>query len=205
MNFDWLQIAKEIQSIAQAGLAYSNNKFDIDRYRRLRQVSVKIVNEYTDTPVEKIRDLFANEEGYQTPKVDIRGVVFRDGKILMVREALDGNWTLPGGWADVGYSPFEIAVKEVHEEAGIKVKPLRLLAVFDKMKHNHPPDIYHVYKLFILCRDSGQSVKPGIETTEVGWFSRDDIPPLSALRITSEQIKIMFDYYDNPSKDAICD
>ncbi len=85
MNFDWLQIAKEIQSIAQAGLAYSNNKFDIDRYRRLRQVSVKIVNEYTDTPVEKIRDLFANEEGYQTPKVDIRGVVFRDGKILMVR------------------------------------------------------------------------------------------------------------------------
>ncbi len=118
---------------------------------------------------------------------------------------MDGNWTLPGGWADVGYSPFEIAVKEVHEEAGIKVKPLRLLAVFDKMKHNHPPDIYHVYKLFILCRDSGQSVKPGIETTEVGWFSRDDIPPLSALRITSEQIKIMFDYYDNPSKDAICD
>ena len=205
MSFDWLQIAKEIQSISQAGLTYTENKYDIERYQRLRDLSVSILKEYTDAPVEKIRTLFTSEEGYQTPKIDVRGVIFREGKILMVRESIDGKWTLPGGWADVGYSPFEIAEKEIFEEAGIKVTPERLLAVFDKMKHSHPPDIYHVYKFFILCRDSGQDVKPGMETTDVGWFGRDENLPLSELRITREQINIMFDFYDNPEKDVLCD
>jgi ADP-ribose pyrophosphatase YjhB (NUDIX family) len=205
MAFDWLKVAKEIQAIAQAGLTYSENKYDIDRYRQLRELSVQILKEYTDAPVEKIRHLFANEEGYQTPKVDIRSVVFRDGRILMVRESIDGLWTLPGGWADVNYSPFEVAAKEVLEEAGIHVKPQRLLAVFDKMKHLHPPDIYHVYKLFILCLDSGEAVKPGLETIDAAWVDRNTIPPLSLLRITKQQIELMFEYYDNPKKDALCD
>jgi ADP-ribose pyrophosphatase YjhB (NUDIX family) len=205
MKFNWLSLAKEIQSIAQAGLAYSTNKFDRARYQQLRELSIKILQEFTDAPYEKIRTLFASEEGYQTPKVDIRGVVFRDGKILMVREAIDGKWTLPGGWADIGYSPFEIAAKEVFEEAGIEVKPIRLLAVFDKMKHAHPPDIYHVYKLFILCKDSGLEVRPGMETTQADWFAREKIPELSELRITKEQIRIMFDFYDHPEKDVLCD
>ena len=152
MSFDWLKIAQEIQSIAQAGLSYTDNKFDLERYRRLRELSVIILKEYTDTPIHKIRKLFASEEGYQTPKIDIRGVVFRNDKILMVREAIDGKWTLPGGWADIGYSPFEIAAKEILEEAGLKVTPIRLLAVFDKMKHNHPPDIFHVYNYSINYR-----------------------------------------------------
>jgi ADP-ribose pyrophosphatase YjhB (NUDIX family) len=205
MAFDWLLIAKEIQAIAQAGLTYSANKYDLDRYRQLRELSIRIMQEYTESPIEKIRDLFASEEGYQTPKVDIRSVVFREGRILMVRESNDGLWTLPGGWADVNYSPFEIAAKEVSEEAGIEVKPQRLLAVFDKMKHSHPPDLYHVYKLFILCADSGQTVRPGMETTNADWFRRDKIPPLSPLRITKEQIEIMFEFYDYPEKDVICD
>jgi ADP-ribose pyrophosphatase YjhB (NUDIX family) len=205
MAFDWLQIAKEIQSIAQAGLTYSENKYDRDRYRQLRKLSVRIMNEYTEVPMDKIYDLFANEDGYQTPKVDVRAVIFRSGKILMVRESIDGLWTLPGGWADVGYSPFEVAAKEVFEEAGIEVYPKRLLAVFDKMKHKHPPDRYHVYKLFILCDDSGRQVHPGMETTDVAWFERDNIPPLSLLRITEEQILYMFDFYDNPKKEVMCD
>lgn len=205
MAFNWLLIAKEIQAIAQAGLTYSENKYDLDRYRQLREMSVRIMEEHTEAPVNKIRDLFASEEGYQTPKIDIRGVVFRDGKILMVRESTDNLWTLPGGWADVNYSPFEIAAKEVSEEAGIEVKPQRLLAVFDKMKHAHPPDLYHVYKLFILCTDSGQNVKPGLETTDADWFDRDKIPPLSLLRITKKQIDIMFEFYDHPKKDVLCD
>jgi ADP-ribose pyrophosphatase YjhB (NUDIX family) len=205
MSLDWLLIAKEIQSIAQAGLTYGDNKYDLDRYRQLRELSVRIMKEHTNAPLEKIKDLFASEKGYQTPKVDIRGVVFRDGKILMVRESIDGLWTLPGGWADVNYSPFEIAAKEVFEEAGITVEPKRLLAVFDKMKHSHPPDLYHVYKLFILCSDSGQDVKPGMETIDAGWFDRDNIPELSSLRITTEQIDIMFEFYDHPDKDVMCD
>ena len=205
MTFNWLQVAKEIQSIAQAGLTYSENTFDRDRYQKLRDLSTKIMEEFTDAPQEKIRNLFASEKGYQTPKVDIRAVIFRNGKILMVRELLDGKWTLPGGWADVCYSPFEIAAKEVLEEAGIQVEPTRLLAVFDKMKHPHPPDIYHVYKLFILCKDSGSEVKPGLETTQADWFGRDEIPVLSELRITNEQIETMFDFYDHPEKDVLCD
>jgi ADP-ribose pyrophosphatase YjhB (NUDIX family) len=205
MAFDWLQIAKELQSIAQAGLAYAENKYDLDRYRQLRDISVRIMNEYTGAPIKKIYHLFANEEGYQTPKVDVRAVVFRSGKILMVRESIDDLWALSGGWADVGYSPFEVAAKEVLEEAGIEVKPKRLLAVFDKMKHPHPPDRYHVYKLFILCDDSGKEVRPGMETTDAAWFDRNTIPPLSLLRITKEQIQHMFDFYDTPEKEVMCD
>lgn len=205
MKPDWLHIAKEIQSLAQAGLTYSENKYDLERYRQLRELSIVILHEYTDISLDKIRELFADETGYQTPKVDIRAVIFRDGKILMVREGVDGKWTLPGGWADVGYSPFEIAVKEVNEEAGINVKPVRLLAVFDKMKHLHPPDAYHVYKLFILCHDSGEETHPGMETTDTRWVSRDNIPPLSLLRITGEQIQIMFEYLDHPDKEVLCD
>jgi ADP-ribose pyrophosphatase YjhB (NUDIX family) len=205
MSFEWLDIAKEIQSVAQAGLEYSQNQYDIDRYRQLRELSMKIIHEYSNAPMEQIRDLFAGEKGYQTPKVDVRGVVFRKEKILMVREKIDGYWTLPGGWADVGYSPFENTAKEVFEEAGLNVKPIRLLAVFDKIKHAHPPDAYHVYKLFVLCSDSGGKITPGTETSDAKWFSRIEIPPLSYPRITKEQIQIMFEYLDNPHKDILCD
>ncbi|MBN1949579.1 MAG: NUDIX hydrolase [Bacteroidales bacterium] len=205
MSLDWLHIAKELQSLAQAGLTYGENKYDIERYQRLREISAEVLAHYADMPLEKVRFLFASEEGYLTPKVDIRGVVFREGKLLMVREAVDGGWALPGGWADVNYSPFEIAEKEVFEEAGIRVKPLRLLAVFDKEKHAHPPDIYHIYKLFILCEDSGEIPKPGMETTDVAWIDRQDIPKLSEPRITTEQIGIMFEYLDDPGKIVMCD
>ncbi len=205
MSFKWLDIAKEMQSIAQSGLEYSPNPYDIDRYKQLRELSIKIMHEFTQTPMQKIRELFASETGYQTPKVDVRGVVFHEGKILMVRERIDDKWSLPGGWADVGYSPFEIASKEVWEEAGITVNPERLLAVFDKTKHAHPPDVYHVYKLFILCKYSGGKLKTGSETTDVNWFPRDKIPDLSTPRISIEQIQTMFEYFDNPQKDVLCD
>ena len=206
MEFDWLKIAKEIQSVAQAGLTFSENKYDIERYQQLRELSIKIMHFYTDVPIKKIRDLFANETGYQTPKVDIRAVVFRNGKILMVRETIDGLWSLPGGWADINYSPFENAAKEVSEEAGIDVTPKRLLAVYDKSKNpDHPNDIYHIYKMFILCIDSGQIVKTGMETSDVNWFNRNSIPPLSTPRITISQIIKMFEYYDSPDLITFCD
>lgn len=205
MSFKWLDIAKEMQSIAQAGLEFSPNPYDIDRYKQLRELSIKIMHEYTQTPMQRVRELFASETGYQTPKVDVRGVVFYKGKILMVCERIDGKWTLPGGWADVGYSPFEIARKEVWEEAGINVKPVRLLAVFDKTKHNHPPDAYHVYKLFILCNYIDGELKASTETSDARWFSRDKIPELSSPRITTEQLQTIFEYYDNPQKEVLCD
>lgn len=205
MALDWLDIAKRLQSIAQAGLEYGYDDYDLERYQMIRDISVEIMQNYTDAPIEKIIELFASEKGYQTPKVDVRGVVFREGKILMVKERVDGNWTLPGGWADVGLSPFEIAEKEVWEEANLKVKPIRLLSVFDKIKHDHPPDTYHVYKLFILCEDLGGNIKPGMETLDAGWVARGEKMELSIPRITEAQIETMFEYLDNPEKEALCD
>jgi len=204
-SFDWLDIAKRLQSIAQAGLEYGHDKYDLERYQMIRDISVEIMQHYTEVPVEKIIGLFASEKGYQTPKVDIRGVVFREGKILMVKEGIDGKWSLPGGWADVGHSPFEVAKKEVFEETNLNVKPLRLLALFDKVKHDHPPDMYHIYKLFILCKDLGGNIQPGMETLDVKWAGRDEKQILSEPRISQKQIDIMFEFLDNPDKPVMCD
>ena len=204
-EYPWLEIAKRLQAVAQAGLEYSDNKYDIDRYQQIRQISVEMVRDFTGMPMEKLVDVFASEKGYQTPKVDVRGVVFRGNKILLVRETIDGCWSVPGGWADVGLTPSEVARKEVFEEAGLQVKPVRLLAVLDKMCHSHPPDMYHIYKIFILCEEHGGTLQNGMETSETGFFGLDELPPLSVPRITTEQIRLMFDYKNNPHKPAICD
>jgi ADP-ribose pyrophosphatase YjhB (NUDIX family) len=201
----WLEVAQKLQALAQAGLTYSQNEFDIDRYQQLRTLSVEIVSKYSELEESTLSNIFASEKGYPTPKVDIRAVIFRSGKILLVREKLDGNWSLPGGWADIGLSPFEIAKKEVLEESGLNVIPIRLLAVLDKKKHNHPIDIYHSYKLFILCYEKGGDLKSGMETTDAAFFDLNDIPRLSIERNTPEQIALMFDYYKNPERTTICD
>ncbi|MGQ3480327.1 NUDIX domain-containing protein [Paenibacillus sp. TY11] len=148
---------------------------------------------------------FASEKGYATPKVDIRGVVFKENKILLVREKADQAWALPGGWADISYSPSEVAVKEIEEESGYIVTPKRLLAVMDKKFHHHPPEPYHVYKFFIECELTGGEAKSGLETLEVGFFNRNDIPLLSLERNTPEQIQTMFQFLDYPNKPVIID
>jgi ADP-ribose pyrophosphatase YjhB (NUDIX family) len=205
MNFNWLILAQKIQSIAQAGLTYSENPYDLNRYEQLRQLVTEILHHYTGVEMEKIVNLIEYEKGYLTPKVDVRGVVFRGDKILMVRERIDGQWSVPGGWADVGLTPFEVAEKEVREESGLTVRAIRLLAVLDKKCHNHPPDLYHVYKLFVLCEEKGGAMTSGLETSEIGFFQQHDLPPLSKNRITEEQINLLFEYRDNPGKDTLCD
>jgi len=205
MNDQFLDFAKKIQSIGQIGLAYASNPYDIERYQQLRQISFEMMETLSQSTVEKIALLFENENGYQTPKVDIRGIVFRGDKILMVQEKTDNCWTPPGGWADVGLTPNEIAVKEIYEESGNEVEPIRLLAILDKKCHNHPPSPWHVYKIFILCREKGGSLRPSIETLDANFFSIDHLPPLSIERITKEQIEMVYDFKDNPEKLAICD
>lgn len=202
-NTDWLALAQRIQSIAQAGIFYTQNPYDKDRYEELSSLSVEILHKLTDEPIEKIAPLFtAERDGYQTPKVDIRAVVFNEeGKLLFVREKVDGCWSLPGGWADVGYSPAEVAVKEVREESGIDVKAVRLLGVFDKKFHNHPPEPWYVYKLFLLCEQTGgQLADTTLETSEVAYFGRNELPPLSLVRNTESQVMTMFSYLDNPEQ-----
>ncbi len=201
----WLEVAHKLQSLAQAGLTYSQNEYDIDRYEQLRALSVEIVAVHSETDASVLITLLSAQSGYPTPKVDVRAVIFREGKILLVREKMDGNWSIPGGWADIGLSPFEVAKKEVREESGLEVIPIRLLAVHDKLKHNHPPDIFHAYKLFILCFEKGGILAPGMETLDAQFFDADDLPPLSVERNTSEQIALMFDYYKNPEKATFCD
>jgi ADP-ribose pyrophosphatase YjhB (NUDIX family) len=203
--FPWLEIAKRLQALAQAGLEYSDNKYDIDRYNQIRKLSVEMMHDFTELPMDRLVDVFASEKGYQTPKVDVRGVVFRGDKILMVKETIDGRWSVPGGWADVGLTPYEVARKEVYEEAGLEVSPIRLLAVLDKKCHNHPPDLYHIYKIFIHCEERGGTLQNGMETSETGFFGLDELPPLSGPRITEEQIRLMFEYKNDPLKAAICD
>ena len=189
----WLTWAKQIQAISQIGLAYGKDIYDIERYEQLRSLSVEIVNTYTKVDSDQITDLFANETGYATPKVDVRGVIFQDDKILLVKEKADGAWALPGGWADIGLSPREIVVKEVKEESGFDVVPRRLLAVLDKNKHYHAPSPYHVYKIFILCEIMGGSAMEGMETSEVKFFDRSNLPQLSEERNTYGQVQLMFD------------
>lgn len=204
-NYAWLDMAKRMQALAQSGLEYSDNKYDRDRYQQMRQLSLEIMHDFTELKMDKLVGIFASEQGYQTPKVDVRGVVFRGNQILMVRETIDGNWSLPGGWADVGLTPSEVVIKEVWEESGLVVVPERMLAVLDKNKHNHPPDMFHIYKIFILCRETEGELKGGMETSETGFFGPDKFPPLSVPRITTEQISLMYEYKNDPLKPATFD
>jgi len=202
--------AQRLQALAQAGLAYSTNPYDVERYQEIRSISVQLLQELTDEPFEKIIRVFTSEDGYQTPKVDIRAVLFRDGpEILLVKEKIDGRrWTLPGGWADVGCTPFEVATKEALEETGLIVRPVRLLALLDKRKHPHPLQPWYVYKAFIRCEVVGGSLLEDTpETAGARWFGQHEIPSidLSADRTTVSQLEMMFQFASNPDLPTICD
>ncbi|MFC0210905.1 NUDIX hydrolase [Paenibacillus chartarius] len=192
MDPKWLEWAKQLQSIAQAGLTYSKDMYDLERFQQIRDISMEIMSEYTKTDMNTIQALFANETGYATPKVDVRAVIFKDDRILMVKEKIDGKWALPGGWADIGLSPTEVAVKEAREETGFDVRAVRLLAVHDKKCHPHPPSPYHVYKLFIQCEIVGGEATGGAETSEVRFYDINDLPELSIERNTESQIQTIF-------------
>ena len=205
-----LRQAQRLQAIAQAGLAFSTDPYDRERYDELRAISVTLLTELTDEPLEKIIRAFASEDGYPTPKVDVRAVLLREGpEVLLVREKLDGGrWTLPGGWADIGYSPFENAAKEVREETGLLAKPVRLLALFDKRKHAHPPQPWYAYKAFIQCEVQGGSlVQNTQETTGAHWFRPDELPDLdlSTERTTALQLETVLRLASDPHSTTLCD
>ena len=205
MEIKWLKWASEIQSIAQSGLAFSESQYDIDRYQKLRTLSVEIMNEYTEAGTQKILDLFASETGYQTPKVDIRASVFKDDKILMVREKIDGAWSLPGGWADINTSPGESAIRECLEEAGAKVKPYRIIAIHLANRHCDTPYLYSIYKIFIECELTEYHFMENTETLDAGFFSLDSLPPLSVERNNRSQIEMCFEARKHKLFEAVFD
>ncbi|ABA20397.1 NUDIX hydrolase [Trichormus variabilis ATCC 29413] len=198
MQPKWLEWTQKLQAISQNGLTYSENPFDIERYKQLRAIASEIMATYSNVEDSYVLDLFARELGYATPKVDVRGAVFRDNSILLVKERADGLWTLPGGWADVGESPSEVVVKEVFEESGYQTRATKVLAVYDRDKQGHPPFPFYIYKLFFLCELVGGSPTSSIETEEVGFFAEDALPDLSLGRITPTQIQRIFQHYRQP-------
>lgn len=193
-NEPWLRWAVELQSLAQAGLTYGKDVYDHERYERIREISAEMMSHMADIPLEKVRNLFCNERGYQTPKLDTRAAIFDQGKILLVREN-NGKWSLPGGWCDVDVSVGENAIKEVKEEAGLDVTADRIIAVQDRKKHNLPVYAFGVCKVFIQCTAIGGHFKPNIETTEYRYFSEDDLPDLAAEKNTEDQIRMCFSAY----------
>jgi ADP-ribose pyrophosphatase YjhB (NUDIX family) len=199
MEPKWLEWAKRIRAISQSGLAYTQDMYDVERYKQLRQIAGEIIAEHSKLDSQRLVELFSENIGYATPKVDVRGAVFRGEKILMVKEREDGGWTLPGGWADVSESPSENIIKEVREESGFEIRVLKLAAVYDRSKHPHKPlMIDHIYKFFFICEIIGGEAKKGSETDDVGFFGEDELPELSISRVTSGQIKRMFEHYRNP-------
>jgi ADP-ribose pyrophosphatase YjhB (NUDIX family) len=198
-NPNWLEWAQRLQAIAQNGLTYAKDPFDLERFTQIRQIAAEILSSPDDlATTDSIIHLFQKNFGYATPKVDVRAAVFNNDRILLVQERNDGAWTLPGGWADVGDPPSVAALREVREESGYEAKAVKLAAVYDHNLHDHPPYPFHAYKLFFLCSLTGGAPKPSLETTAVDFFPENNLPPLSLPRVTPTQIEHMFDHLRHP-------
>ncbi|MBD2258693.1 NUDIX hydrolase [Pseudanabaena sp. FACHB-2040] len=201
MSHQWLKWAQQLQAISQNGLTYQNHPYDVERYEQLQQIAAEIMATYTDLDMAAILDLFQREKWHATPKVDVRGAVFRDGQILLVQQRTDGFWTLPGGWADVGESPSQAVVREILEESGFETKAVKVAAVYDRdhPRHGHLPEPYHVYKLIFLCELLSGAPTESYEIQQIGFFREDEIPDLSLYRVVPSQISRLFDYYRDPN------
>jgi ADP-ribose pyrophosphatase YjhB (NUDIX family) len=196
MERQFFEKLKRIQALAEIGLEYNNSNYDHERYAEVHKLALEMLSSLTEIPVSAILPVIQEKNGYKTPKVDVRAVVFNpEGKILLIQEKVDGCWALPGGWADIGYTPRQIAEKECFEEAGLQVKAARLLAIMDKRAQQMPPEFEYIYKLFILCNPIGTSISSGEETLDARWFAEHELPELSQPRNIESQIHLMFRYF----------
>ncbi|EJF29986.1 MULTISPECIES: NUDIX hydrolase [Enterobacteriaceae] len=179
-------VAQKLNAIAQNGLTYAKDVFDKERYEALRDIAENLLRSRFNINSETLNPV--SESGYATPKTDVRAFIIRDGKVLMVKEAEDGKWSLPGGWADVGDTPSAAVCREVREETGLEVKVTKLLGVWDRNLHGHPPLPWHVYKLIFLCEETGGNLALSHESTDIGFFAINDLPELSLTRIVPEEL-----------------
>jgi ADP-ribose pyrophosphatase YjhB (NUDIX family) len=195
----WLEWAQRLQALSQTGLAYCRDPFDKERYEAMREIAAEIAAKgagLEDTSA--VMDFFKGDIGYATPKVDVRAAVFDNERLLLVREREDGCWTLPGGWADIGSSPGANAIREVKEESGYDAEIVKLAALYDRSLHGHPPIPSYAYKVFFICRLTGGAAAHSTETDGTGFFSENEIPPLSLTRVTPAQIRHMFEQFRRP-------
>lgn len=199
----WLTWSRELQAIAQTGLTFATDPYDLERYARLRTLALQIMAEGAAAPLERLEALFAQDLGYPTPKVDVRGAVIKDGRILLVREASDGRWTLPGGWADVNQSAAQCVEREIREESGYQARAVKLAAVWDSHRQGHGyPHPYTIYKVFFVCELIGGRAQPSLETSAVEFFAAGALPELSTGRVTAAQIARMFEHHHQPQLPA---
>jgi ADP-ribose pyrophosphatase YjhB (NUDIX family) len=201
MSGMWINWVRRLQSIAQNGRNYCKNEFDLQRYQQVEDVAAEIAARYSDGELKTIKAMFKREAGPATPKIDVRAAVISEDKILLVKERGDG-WTLPGGWADPGESPSEAAVRETQEESGYDVNAVRLIAIYDRDRHGHPPCPFHVYKLIFLCKLVGGSAKTSLETEAADFFREDELPALSESRVLLPQVKRAFAFARDPNLPA---
>jgi ADP-ribose pyrophosphatase YjhB (NUDIX family) len=195
-----MQWVRALQAISQTGLHYAQNPYDTQRYREVGALAAAMLSQHTTLDIAQILAFHAAEFGYATPKVDVRGIAFRDDRILLVSEILDaGRWTVPGGWADVNETPSQAVVREMQEESGYETRVVKLLAVYDRERQGHQPSFpFHVYKLFFLCEIVGGEAQPNEEASEIAFFARDALPELSVSRVTGRQIQHFFDLRNHP-------
>jgi len=196
----WLEWVRRLNSIAQAGFTYNENDYDQERYQQIQDIATEIAASHSNLPESKIADFYKNEKGYATPKLDARGAVFNaDGEILMVKEAKVGRWTLPGGWVDVCDTPSKAVEREVFEESGYRVKAIKLMAVYDRDNQGHPEHEFAIWKNYFLCELTGGTAKTSVETSDVGFFTEDNLPELDTGRILKKHLHHFFEHYRNPS------
>jgi ADP-ribose pyrophosphatase YjhB (NUDIX family) len=195
----WLEWAREIQALCQTGLTYTSDLFDIHRYQRMQEIAADIVHSHSGVPKETILEDFRYQIGYATPKVDVRGAVLRDGKILLVQEGSDHSWSLPGGWGDVGVPPAKMVAREVWEESGLKVKAEKLIGLYDLNFAPYAPlQFYHVYKLVFMCTTTGGRPRPGDDILAADFFDGNKLPSLSTMRTSKKMLADIFAHVEHP-------
>jgi ADP-ribose pyrophosphatase YjhB (NUDIX family) len=185
-----LILLQRLKAIAETGLVYSESGYDLERYEEVRKIALELLGGWIDEPIEKLNGFFMAPEDYPTPKVDVRAFVRNEnGEVLLAQESVDGKWTIPGGWADIGETPQESVLKEVKEETGLEAEVVRLLAVYDKRCHPHPPRPHYVYKLVFECCIKGGELQPGFDMQGAAFFNWNRLPDLSEDRILRSQLE----------------
>jgi ADP-ribose pyrophosphatase YjhB (NUDIX family) len=193
-----LDLSRRLLALSQTGLHFTAEEYDRERYREIGDIATRLLELQSDIAAEAVRLAWFVEDGYATPKVDVRGAIFRDNRVLLVRERVDDKWTVPGGWADVNDTPSSAILKEIEQESGFTARVLKLAAIYDRNKRNNPPYLFHSWKLFFVCEITGGEARTSYETTAVEFFPLDALPELSTGRSTIAQIRRMHQHYLDP-------
>ncbi len=201
----WLEWAREIQSMSQTGLAHSPGAYDRERYGRLIEIAAEIVASHSNLALSSVREVFLRQPGYATPKIDVRGAVLREGRILLVQERSDSRWCMPGGWADVGERPSESIEREVLEESGFRVETKAVVGVYDANRSGRPVEFFHAFKVVFLCEILGGSPRSSDETLAADFFEFDDLPPLSMERTHERHLADVRACLENPGRPTVFD